>query len=200
VARDEFAITSAPLAPTRERAVLTDQPVKDRYRYMDRSSYSACSSALARFWLREKRSVVSNAIDAFQSLADSDSSPHTESSHGSAYGASRTTISENAKPPSFLLETRFCGRLMRSKIEGVYRDMIPLRELDDNALVASLRTLVGTHRRVTAELLQHLGEIEERRIHLLGAYPSLFEYCLHELKFSEDEAYRRIAVARLGRR
>jgi hypothetical protein len=53
---------------------------------------------------------------------------------------------------------------------------------------------------VTAEILMHLAEIEERRLHLRAGYNSLFSYCLGVHGMSEDEACRRIEVARLGRR
>lgn len=55
-------------------------------------------------------------------------------------------------------------------------------------------------RRSLAELLAHLGEVEERRIHLAAGYGSMFEYCVKHLGLSEDEACRRIEVARLARR
>jgi len=51
-----------------------------------------------------------------------------------------------------------------------------------------------------AEVVAHLCEVEERRLHLLGGYASLFSYCVSRLGMSEDEAYRRIEVARLARR
>jgi hypothetical protein len=49
-------------------------------------------------------------------------------------------------------------------------------------------------RRALADLLAHLGEVEERRLHLRAAFPSLFSYCVTRLGFSEDEACRRIDV------
>jgi hypothetical protein len=78
--------------------------------------------------------------------------------------------------------------------------MNPLAYLDDEALLASLRSLVQSHRRVTIDIVAHLGEVDERRIHVARGFSSLFEYCIKELGFSEDEAYRRIEVARMARR
>ena len=46
----------------------------------------------------------------------------------------------------------------------------------------------------------HLGEIDERKLFLERAFPSMFEYCVGELGFSEDAAYSRITVARAARR
>ncbi len=51
-----------------------------------------------------------------------------------------------------------------------------------------------------ARLLTHLVEVEERRLHLEAACPSMFQFCVHKLGMSEDEACRRIHVARLARR
>lgn len=51
-----------------------------------------------------------------------------------------------------------------------------------------------------AELLAHPCEAENRRLHLDSGYPSMFTYCTRRFRLSEDEAYRRIEVARLARR
>jgi hypothetical protein len=74
-----------------------------------------------------------------------------------------------------------------------------LAHLDDEALLASLRSLIQSHRRVTSDIIAHLGEVDERRVHVARGYSSLFEYCMKELGLSEDEAYRRIEVARMAR-
>lgn len=59
---------------------------------------------------------------------------------------------------------------------------------------------MSSSRRATAELVAHLGEVEERRLHLEAACSSMFDYCVRRLGLSEDEACRRIEVARLARR
>ncbi len=51
-----------------------------------------------------------------------------------------------------------------------------------------------------AELLVHLGEIDERKLYLDRAFSSMFAFCVGELGFSEDAAYNRIGVARAARR
>ncbi|HTQ46172.1 MAG TPA: HNH endonuclease, partial [Polyangiaceae bacterium] len=48
--------------------------------------------------------------------------------------------------------------------------------------------------------LAHLVEVEERRLHLEAACPSMFQFCVRRLRMSEDEACRRIHAARLARR
>src|SRR5438093_12942149 len=50
------------------------------------------------------------------------------------------------------------------------------------------------------DLLVHLGEVDERKLYLECAFPSMFEFCVGELRFSEDAAYNRIMVARAARR
>ena len=75
-----------------------------------------------------------------------------------------------------------------------------LTELSDNDLLASTRRLIGRSNQVLADLLAHLGEVEARGIHRTRACSSLYVYCIYELRLSEDEAYRRVAAARLVRR
>jgi len=79
-------------------------------------------------------------------------------------------------------------------------EVVRARMLPDDALLASLVGILGSGRRLTALLVAHLGEVEERRLHLLAGYGSMFEYCTTRLGMSEDEACRRIEVARLARR
>lgn len=47
-----------------------------------------------------------------------------------------------------------------------------------------------------ADLIEHLAEIDRRRLHPNNFHVSLFEYCVHRLKMSEGSAYRRIRAAR----
>jgi hypothetical protein len=75
-----------------------------------------------------------------------------------------------------------------------------LSDLSDAQLLDSLKTLCGQGRVVLARLLAHLVEMEERRLHLEAACPSMLQFCVQRLGMSEDEACRRIAAARLARR
>ena len=75
-----------------------------------------------------------------------------------------------------------------------------LTDLSDAQLLESLRTLCAQGRAVLARLLAHLVEVEERRLHLEAACASMFQFCVQRLGMSEDEACRRIQVARLVRR
>src|SRR5580704_16407883 len=75
-----------------------------------------------------------------------------------------------------------------------------LTDLSDAQLLESLRSLVGQGRAVLARLLAHLVEVDERRLHLEAACPSMFQFCVQRLGLSEDAACRRIHAARLARR
>jgi hypothetical protein len=77
---------------------------------------------------------------------------------------------------------------------------LSLELLSDGELLDSTRRLVGRSNLLLAELLGHLAEVEARGIHRLCACASLYAYCIYELRFSEDEAFRRVAAARLVKR
>jgi hypothetical protein len=78
--------------------------------------------------------------------------------------------------------------------------MKDLRAVPDDDLLAELARLVGNRHRVTAGMLLHLGEVEERRLHLRAAFSSMFEFCVRKLGMSEGEAYRHLVAARLSLR
>ncbi len=75
-----------------------------------------------------------------------------------------------------------------------------LSHLSDPALVRALHSLVAQDRSTTASLLAHLAEVDERRLYAPAGYPSMFAYCVGELRLAEDAAYKRIRAARTARR
>ena len=75
-----------------------------------------------------------------------------------------------------------------------------LSHLTDSALLRDLATLVAQDRSTTAAMLAHLAEVDARKLHLPAGYPSMFAYCVGELRLSEDAAAKRIQAARLARR
>jgi hypothetical protein len=77
--------------------------------------------------------------------------------------------------------------------------LAPLRNFSDDDLVASLRTLIGQERDVTAQVVAHM-ELDTREVYLREGYRSLYVYCRDALGLSEWEAYARIEVARAARR
>ena len=71
-------------------------------------------------------------------------------------------------------------------------------ELSDDALLRRLTELLTKSRRVEAELVAHIGEVEARRLYASKA-SSMFVYSTEVLNLSEHEAYLRITVARASR-
>ena len=78
-------------------------------------------------------------------------------------------------------------------------DERPLHEIPDDELLHRLAQLTQSSRRVEAELVAHIGEVDERRLYAREASPSMFVYCTDVLHLSEAEAYLRITVARAAR-
>lgn len=74
-----------------------------------------------------------------------------------------------------------------------------LRALSDDELLRRLSELLRQSRRIEADLVAHIGEVDERRLYAREAAPSMFAYCTEVLHLSEHEAYLRITVARAAR-
>jgi hypothetical protein len=75
-----------------------------------------------------------------------------------------------------------------------------LPHLSDSTLLCNLTSLVAQDRATTAALLAHPAEVDARKLYLELGYPSMFTYCVGELRMSEDVAFKRIKVARAARR
>ena len=75
-----------------------------------------------------------------------------------------------------------------------------LSTMSDRELVGKLEELVGEERRLTAAVLEHMGEVEARQLYLPAACSSMFVYCTRVLAMSEDQAFKRIQAARAMRR
>ncbi len=75
----------------------------------------------------------------------------------------------------------------------------PLESLSDDELLRGLADVLRQSRRVEADLVAHIGEVETRRLYAREAAPSMFVYCTSVLHLSEPEAYLRIAAARAAR-
>src|SRR5438067_11175508 len=68
--------------------------------------------------------------------------------------------------------------------------------LSSSELLARTRELVDQSRCTEADLLVHLGEIDERKLYAECAFHSMLEFCVGELRVSEDDDYNRIFVER----
>lgn len=72
-----------------------------------------------------------------------------------------------------------------------------LQTLSDQDLLHRTRELVQRERELLTEVLNHLREVERRRLFSDLGCSSLFDYATRELGYSEDQAYRRITAMRL---
>ena len=75
-----------------------------------------------------------------------------------------------------------------------------LVELGDSELLAKLLELARQSNDLSAQLIAHLVELEQRMLHLELGFSSLFAYCVDALGMSEGSAGRRVAAARVCRR
>lgn len=75
-------------------------------------------------------------------------------------------------------------------------ESMSLTHLSSDALLLRLRELVAQDRGVTADLIEHLGEVDRREIVIDAGHPSLFDYCVKVLRYSEAAAFLRIRAAR----
>ncbi len=69
--------------------------------------------------------------------------------------------------------------------------------LSDRALLRQTSTLVRHERHLQGAVIDHLAEIEARRLYLQRGCSSLFDYAVRELGYSDAAAGRRIGAVRL---
>ena len=74
-----------------------------------------------------------------------------------------------------------------------------MRALSDDALLRRLSEAIRQSRRVEADLVALIAEVDSRKLYAREATPSMFAYCTEVLHLSEHEAYLRITVARASR-
>ena len=72
-----------------------------------------------------------------------------------------------------------------------------LKMLSDLELSSGIKKLIEGEREILTEILHHLLEFEERKLHLKEGYGSIFQYAVQALRYSEAQAYRRISAMRL---
>ena len=76
---------------------------------------------------------------------------------------------------------------------------INLKHIRNDQLLLQTKNLVQKERQINIQVLQHLQEIEKRKLYLDRGFSSLFEYAVKELGYSHSAAYRRIKSMRLCR-
>ncbi len=75
-----------------------------------------------------------------------------------------------------------------------------LRHLASSTLRHDLKQLIFTDCGTTALIVAHIAEFIARKLYLEDGYASMYDYCVGELRMSEDIACRRIRAARAARR
>jgi hypothetical protein len=75
--------------------------------------------------------------------------------------------------------------------------MEELSKISDRELLTRMPSLVLAERKCVADVIEHLVEIDRRRLYADQACGSLTSYCIERLGYSEDEAAKRVRVARL---
>lgn len=72
-----------------------------------------------------------------------------------------------------------------------------MKHLNANQLHQNLVALTGQERKILNKILDHLAEVNRRKIFFKFGHDSLLKYCVKELKYSEAAAYRRIKALRI---
>jgi hypothetical protein len=76
---------------------------------------------------------------------------------------------------------------------------IDFRSVSNTQLKSQLENLSRNERKITAQVVEHIAEVERRSLHLAWGYSNLFDYLTTSLNYSETAAYRRIQTARASR-
>ena len=71
--------------------------------------------------------------------------------------------------------------------------------LTDDALLAQTRKLARIEQQLNVTVIDHLREIEARRLYLRRGFSSLFDYAVRELGYTDSAASRRINATRTDR-
>jgi hypothetical protein len=71
--------------------------------------------------------------------------------------------------------------------------------ISNSELLTRFGKLVRTERKITHLILQHIAEIDSRKLHLDEGYPSLYEFLMEVGGYTSSSALRRMSSARLLR-
>jgi 5-methylcytosine-specific restriction endonuclease McrA len=74
---------------------------------------------------------------------------------------------------------------------------LQITKLTSTELLIGIKSLTAKERKITSLIIEHLEEIERRKLYCDLKYSSLFKYCVQELGYSEDQACRRINAMRV---
>ncbi len=93
-----------------------------------------------------------------------------------------------------------CSEVSASVASSLSARLRSISQLPNHSIVPQLLQLNQQNRRLEAELLLYLGELDRRQIYREQAVASAFEFCVLRLGYSEDVAFKRVGAARLLRR
>jgi 5-methylcytosine-specific restriction endonuclease McrA len=79
-------------------------------------------------------------------------------------------------------------------------DAFETSHLSHRALLLDLRTSKGSESRSTAVVLSRVGEVDARQLYRQEGYPSMYEFLVRDLHYSEGAAYKRLYAARAARK
>jgi 5-methylcytosine-specific restriction endonuclease McrA len=97
----------------------------------------------------------------------------------------------------FLEQSKFVRKYRRKALKK--GENMNLNSLSNTQLFASFENLVHSERKITAQVLECIAEIDRRKLYLKKNFTSLFDYLVKELGYSPGAAMRRIDGARLLR-
>src|ERR1043165_466552 len=89
---------------------------------------------------------------------------------------------------------------MRSTKYRVVQRCMHQPSMSNDELLSMLKATWREEVGLMARVISMLIDVEERRLHLELACPSIFLFCVRQLGMSESEAYRRATAARLAKR
>ena len=72
-----------------------------------------------------------------------------------------------------------------------------LRHIAGEVLLQDTKKLARREREIISQVLHHLREVDRRKLYAELGFSSLFSYCTDELKYSPDQAQRRICTCRM---
>ena len=72
--------------------------------------------------------------------------------------------------------------------------------MTDNELIQITKLKVKAEKKLTAEIISYLEEINNRRLYVEYKCDSLFKFCVRILKYSQGEASLRVKAVRVAKR
>jgi 5-methylcytosine-specific restriction endonuclease McrA len=101
-------------------------------------------------------------------------------------------------PFLFLFKERCLMNVPAHVLDGFARPSFRnAQNQEEETLLARVRSAAAREREATQAVLEHLLEVERRRLYLKLGYPSLFDFCVRDLGYCAGSAHLRIQAMRL---